>query len=75
MPSPAAVKAWLLNLATQDAIDTVDPNTPNKLLYMPCFWGKFEYIQIKISMCKNSTLRSIFGHTSSDYHLVKMDQN
>ena len=44
MPSPAAVKAWLLNVATQDAIDTVDQNTPNKLLYMPCFWGKLKYM-------------------------------
>ena len=39
MASPAAVKAWLLNLATKDGIDG-DANTPNKLLYMPCFWGK-----------------------------------
>ena len=47
MPSPAAIKAWLLNQATQGAIDTIDPNTPNKLLYMPCFWGKSKYVHME----------------------------
>ncbi len=45
MPPPATVKAWLLNMATNDVVDGDVMNTPNKLLYMPCFWGTYMSVE------------------------------
>ena len=40
-PSPEVLKGWLQHYATESAITLQDIGiTPNKLLYMPCFWGK-----------------------------------
>lgn len=40
-PSPEVVKGWLQHHATTSAVTLNDIGiTPNKLLYMPCYWGE-----------------------------------
>ncbi len=67
-PPPEMLKGWLLNTATESAITLQDIGiTPNKLLYLPCFWGK----------CLFSFIISLqeFEQNLLMYHISRLTRN